>query len=36
MSAPTNPELLWYLPNFVETGHRGDTAAPEDGYGTLD
>ena len=36
MSAPTNPELLWYLPNFVETGHRGDTASPEDGYGTLD
>ena len=36
MSAPTSPELLWYLPNFVETGHRGDTASPEDGYGTLD
>lgn len=36
MNAPTSPELLWYLPNFVETGHRGDTAAPEDGYGTLD
>jgi len=36
MSASTNPELLWYLPNFVETGHRGDTASPEDGYGTLD
>ncbi|MDQ4111723.1 MAG: LLM class flavin-dependent oxidoreductase [Actinomycetota bacterium] len=36
MSAPTSPELLWYLPNFVETGHRGDTASPEEGYGTLD
>ena len=36
MNAPTNPELLWYLPNFVETGHRGDTASPEEGYGTLD
>lgn len=29
-------EFLWYLPNFVETGHRGDTASTEDGYGTLD
>jgi len=29
-------EFLWYLPNFVETGHRGDTASVEDGYGTLD
>jgi alkanesulfonate monooxygenase len=29
-------EFLWYLPNFVESGHRGDTASPEDGYGTLD
>ncbi|MBO0841970.1 MAG: LLM class flavin-dependent oxidoreductase [Nocardioides sp.] len=29
-------EFLWYLPNFTETGHRGDTASAEDGYGTLD
>lgn len=36
MTAPHRPEFLWYLPNFVETGHRGDTASPEDGYGTLD
>ncbi|TQL66723.1 alkanesulfonate monooxygenase [Nocardioides albertanoniae] len=36
MSAQTTPELLWYLPNFVETGHRGDTASAEEGYGTLD
>lgn len=36
MSAPRTPELLWYLPNFVETGHRGDTASTEEGYGTLD
>ncbi len=26
--------VLWYLPNTVEPGHRGDTAV--DGYGTLD
>lgn len=36
MSLGTSPEYLWYLPNFVETGHRGDTASAEDGYGTLD
>ena len=36
MNAPHAPEFLWYLPNFVETGHRGDTASTEDGYGTLD
>ncbi|MFD7075508.1 LLM class flavin-dependent oxidoreductase [Nocardioides sp. NPDC059952] len=36
MNAPHAPEFLWYLPNFVETGHRGDTASPEEGYGTLD
>ncbi|MDX6375476.1 MAG: alkanesulfonate monooxygenase [Nocardioidaceae bacterium] len=29
-------EFLWYLPNFVETGHRGDTASTEEGYGSLD
>ncbi|OIJ24618.1 alkanesulfonate monooxygenase [Nocardioides luteus] len=33
---PHVPEFLWYLPNFVETGHRGDTASAEEGYGTLD
>jgi len=27
--------FLWYLPNFVETGHRGDTATSTEGYGTL-
>ena len=29
-------EFLWYLPNTVEPGHRGDTASTEDGYGSLD
>jgi len=28
------PELLWYLPNTIEPGHRGDTHA--EGWGTLD
>lgn len=28
------PEFLWYIPNTVEPGHRGDTNA--DGWGTLD
>ncbi|WGL53582.1 LLM class flavin-dependent oxidoreductase [Nocardioides sp. BP30] len=28
------PELLWYIPNTVEPGHRGDTNA--DGWGSLD
>ncbi len=27
-------KFLWYIPNTVETGHRGDDAV--DGYGTLD
>ncbi|MEU6138136.1 LLM class flavin-dependent oxidoreductase [Nocardioides sp. NPDC047086] len=36
MTDPHAPEFLWYLPNFVEAGHRGDTASPEDGYGSLD
>jgi alkanesulfonate monooxygenase len=27
-------EFLWYIPNTVEPGHRGDDAV--DGYGTLD
>ena len=36
MSIRTSPELLWYLPNFVEAGHRGDTASAEDGCGSLD
>ena len=29
-------EFLWYLPNTVEPGHRGDTASTDDGYGSLD
>src|SRR3954447_13849897 len=29
-------EFLWYLPNTVEPGHRGDTATTDDGYGSLD
>ena len=29
-------EFLWYLPNTVEPGHRGDTASTGDGYGSLD
>jgi alkanesulfonate monooxygenase len=29
-------EFLWYLPNTVEPGHRGDTATADDGYGSLD
>lgn len=36
MTVPHAPEFLWYLPNFVETGHRGDTASTDEGYGTLD
>jgi alkanesulfonate monooxygenase len=42
MSNPTrhdhdhDPEFLWYLPNTVEPGHRGDTGTADDGYGTLD
>ena len=27
-------EFLWYIPNTVEPGHRGDTDV--DGWGTLD
>ena len=29
-----SPEFLWYIPNTVERGHRGDTTT--DGWGTLD
>ncbi|MEV4422979.1 LLM class flavin-dependent oxidoreductase, partial [Patulibacter sp. NPDC049589] len=29
-----SPTFLWYLPNTVEPGHRGDDTV--DGYGTLD
>jgi alkanesulfonate monooxygenase len=29
-----SPTFLWYIPNTVEPGHRGDTAV--DGYGSLD
>src|SRR4051812_33785762 len=29
-------EFLWYLPNTVEPGHRGDTGSTEEGYGSLD
>jgi alkanesulfonate monooxygenase len=29
-----SPELLWYIPNTVEPGHRGDNTA--DGWGSLD
>jgi alkanesulfonate monooxygenase len=29
-----SPTFLWYIPNTVEPGHRGDKAGP--GYGTLD
>ena len=36
MSRSVNPEFLWYLPNTVEPGHRGDTGTADDGYGTLD
>jgi alkanesulfonate monooxygenase len=31
-----NTEFLWYLPNTVEPGHRGDTATSDDGYGSLE
>jgi len=31
-----SPEFLWYLPNTVEPGHRGDTGSAEEGYGSLD
>ena len=34
-SSPAS-EFLWYLPNTVEPGHRGDTATVDDGYGSLD
>ena len=27
-------EFLWYIPNTVESGHRGDDTA--EGWGTLD
>ncbi|SDS04235.1 LLM class flavin-dependent oxidoreductase [Microlunatus soli] len=30
----TSPEFLWYIPNTVEPGHRGDDV--QDGWGTLD
>ena len=33
---PPSTEFLWYLPNTVEPGHRGDTGTVDDGYGTLD
>ena len=33
---PPKTEFLWYLPNTVEPGHRGDTGTADDGYGTLD
>lgn len=36
MSNPVDPQFLWYLPNTVEPGHRGDTTSLEEGYGTLD
>ncbi|GGR45866.1 alkanesulfonate monooxygenase [Nocardioides luteus] len=36
MTVPHAPEFLWYLPNFVEAGHRGDTESAEDGHGTLE
>jgi len=36
MSRSVNPEFLWYLPNTVEPGHRGDTGSTEEGYGSLD
>lgn len=29
-----NPEFLWYVPNTVEPGHRGDTTT--EGWGSLD
>ncbi|GHJ37489.1 LLM class flavin-dependent oxidoreductase [Streptomyces sp. TS71-3] len=29
-----SPEFLWYIPNTVEPGHRGDDT--KDGWGTLD
>ena len=32
----TRAEFLWYLPNTVEPGHRGDTGSVDDGYGSLD
>jgi alkanesulfonate monooxygenase len=33
-AAGTHREFLWYLPNMVQPGHRGDDTA--DGWGTLD
>ncbi len=35
-SSSQSTEFLWYLPNTVEPGHRGDTGTADDGYGTLD
>lgn len=34
MTAPTDPEFLWYNPNTVSPGHRGDDTV--DGWGSLD
>ena len=36
MSQSPHAEFLWYLPNTVEPGHRGDTGSTEEGYGSLD
>ncbi len=33
---PSKTEFLWYIPNTVEPGHRGDNGTVDDGYGTLD
>ena len=33
---PPKTEFLWYIPNTVEPGHRGDNGTVDDGYGTLD
>jgi alkanesulfonate monooxygenase len=32
--SPAGPEFLWYIPNTVEPGHRGDDTV--DGWGSLD
>src|ERR1700753_4483066 len=32
--ARMSPEFLWYIPNTVEPGHRGDTTT--EGWGSLD
>ncbi len=34
MSPPEHPDLLWYIPNTVEPGHRGDDT--RQGWGSLD